>query len=142
MPSHKRSASLNKEWSSKGGRGGRLSTRPTTVPKGCYSKPVRRTPMLCLYLFLLGTMMPLPSHGRSASLNKECAHCRSSKTFAKIEVHNGSVRPISDESWIHQEPRNEGCTSRGGYFADGCVRLPCKSKCLFPSWKLQNQCFP
>ena len=52
--------------------------------------------------------MPVPSHGRSASLNEEGTHCRSSKTFAKFEVHNGSVRPISDDSRIHQEPCNEG----------------------------------
>ena len=34
-----------------------------------------------------------------------------SKTFAKIEVDNGSVRPISDESRIHQELCNEGYES-------------------------------
>ena len=42
-------------------------------------------------------MMPVPSHGGLSSI-----------TFAKIEVHNVSATPISEELWIHQEACNKG----------------------------------
>ena len=50
------------------------------------------------------------------------------KPSPESKFHNGSVRPISDESWIHQKPCKK--RGRGGYFVDCRVRLPCKSKCL------------
>ena len=35
-------------------------------------------------------------------------HFLRGELFAKTEVHIGSVRPISRESWIRREPCNEG----------------------------------
>ena len=63
----------------------------------------------CVSFFAWRTVMSVPSHGRSASLNKELSHCQSSKTSAKTATEG--VRPISGESWSHQEPCNKSYES-------------------------------
>ena len=60
-------------------------------------------------------------------------------SLAKTEVHNGSVRPISDESWDPSRALQLQALRRGpamkamkrcGMFAYCRVKQPCKSRCV------------
>ena len=62
--------------------------------------------------------MPLSIHERSGSLQqRERSHCRSSKLFAKIEVHNGSVKPSSMSHGSIKSPAMKAMRRAGGFAA-------------------------
>ena len=69
-------------------------------------------------LLCVGTMMPLPSHRRSASVKtrRGLIVCPPN-TLAKIEIHNGSVRPISVSHGSIKSPAMKAVRRAGG-FAD------------------------
>ena len=57
----------------------------------------------CVYPFVRGgTVMPLP-RSREVCLLEPKSHCRSSKLFAKPEVHKRKCSTNFNESWNYQE---------------------------------------
>ena len=71
--------------------------------------------------------MPVPSHGGVPPKNNERSHCRYSKLFAKTEVHNGNVRPISVSHGSIKSHAMKLLRRDGIFFADCRARLSCKS---------------
>ena len=69
----------------------------------------KTTLAVCILFCAWGTMMPLSSHGRSASLKQREISLSVPQTLRQNQSSQRKRQTNFNESWIHQESCNEGC---------------------------------
>ena len=97
---------------------------------------------LCILFCAWRTVMPLPRHGRSASLKLREISLSDLQNLRSNRSSQRKCQTNFKESWESTKSPAMKTSRRVGGFADCRARLPRLRKCLRPSLLPQKLCFP